>query len=257
LNGGITYVYPVWIEKAGGQVDKYQKITFEDGTHLKVAGQHCLFDSEKNMYVDVSNEEEFGIGSKVYKVKDGELIEVTVTNIEYIEETVNYYDVLSTTHYNVIANDLITTDKITQFTNVLYKWQDKAVYKEFRDRENEEQLDYNTVSLIPYDWFKGCNLNNTLSLIKAGEVDMFELGAFLLQRGKEHIKRNGEIHFMVTTAKDKITDETIDNFLYKQGSTYVLPKIGAKYFVDTSTGKQYKEGDKFTVHNSTYFEVVY
>ncbi len=257
LNGGITYVYPVWIEKAGGSIDVYQKITFEDGTHLKVAGQHCLFDSEKNMYVDVSNEEEFGIGSKVYKVKNGELIEVAVTNIEYIEETVNYYDVLSTTHYNVIANDLITTDKITQFTNVLYKWQDKAVYKEFRKREQEEQLDYNTVSLIPYDWFKGCNLNNTLSLIKAGEVDMFELGAFLLQRGKEHIKRNGEIHFIVTTAKDKVTDETIDNFLYKQGSTYVLPKIGAKYFVDTSTGKQYKEGDKFTVHNSTYFEVVY
>ena len=32
-------------------------------------------------------------------------------------------------------------------------------------QEQEEQLDYNEVKLIPYDWFKGCNLNNTLPLI--------------------------------------------------------------------------------------------
>jgi hypothetical protein len=257
LNGGITHVYPVWIEKEG-KTSSYEKITFDDGTELKVAGMHCLFDAEKNMYVDVSNKNQFDIGSKVYKVnKNNELEVVTVTNIEYVNETVKYYDVLSITHYNVIANGLITTDIITQFTNELYKFKDKAVYKEFELREQSEQLDYNLVNIIPYDWFKGCNLNNTLPLINAGKVDMFELGAFLLQRGREHMKINDEIHFIVTTDKDNVTDETVNKYLYKQGSTYILPDIGAKKFIDTSNNNEYKPGDKYIVTNNTHFKVIY
>ena len=258
LNGGMTKVYPVWIEKTGGKTDMYEKITFDDGTVLKVAGMHCLFDAENNMYVDVSNKEQFDIGSKVYKVNEkNELQVVTVKDISYINETVNYYDVLSTTHYNVIANGLITTDIITQFTNELYKFKDKAVYKEFELREQSEQLDYNLVNIIPYDWFKGCNLNNTMPLIKAGKVDMFELGAFLLQRGREHMKINDEIHFIVTTDKDNVTEDTVNKYLYKQGSEYILPDIGAKKFIDTSNNDEYKPGDKYIVTNNTHFKVVY
>ena len=36
----------------------------------KVVGKHCLFDCEKNKYVDVSNKNEFDVGSKVFKLKN-------------------------------------------------------------------------------------------------------------------------------------------------------------------------------------------
>ena len=254
LNGGITNVYPVWIEKEGGVTAIYEKITFDDGTYINVAGQHCLFDCEKNKYVDVSNKKEFDIGSKVYKVENGKLKKVTAVSIEYIEENVRYYDVLSTTHYNIIANDLITTDIITQYANILYEFNDKAIFKNF---EKTKQIDYKNVSFIPYNLFKGCNLNNTLSLVEDNYVDMRILGDFLVKREKEQITQNGERYYIVTTSEDKINSKNINDYLYKEKSLYTFPKIGAKYFIDTSTNKMYKEGESFTVYNSTHFKVIY
>jgi len=154
LNGGITYVYPVWIEKGGGVTSVYEKISFDDDTYIKVVGKHCLFDCEKNKYVDVSNKNEFDVGSKVFKLKNNKLKEVKVTKIEYIEENIEYFDVLSTTHYNVIANDFITTDIITQYANILYDFDDNAVFKYFTRVSNSEQIDYKDVNYIPYNLFK-------------------------------------------------------------------------------------------------------
>jgi len=256
LNGGITQVYPVWIEKTG-VTSTYEKITFDDGTYINVAGRHCLFDSEQNKYVDVSNPQEFDIGSRVYKIENGKLKTVTAVNIEYINEEVKYYDVLSTTHYNVIANDLITTDIITQFANILYGFKENAVFANFEKLLNSEQIEYKDAKYMPYNWFKGCNLNNTLYLVKKGYVDLKDLGGFLIDRGKKQITKQGEIHFIVTTSNDEINSVNVDEYLYKEGSTYTFPKIGAKYFIDTSTNKKYKEGDTFTVYNSTHFKIEY
>ena len=257
LNGGITYVYPVWIEKEGNVTSMYQKITFDDGTVIKIAGRHCLFDCEKNKYVDVSNKEEFDIGSKVFKVEDSKLKEVKAINIEYIEEKVRYYDVLSTTNYNIIANNLITTDIITQYANILYDFDDEAVFKNFDIVSNSQQLDYNNFKYIPYNLFKGCNLNNTLYLTENSGMDMKSLGKFLIDRGKEQTTKNGERYYMITTSNDDINSRNIDDYLYKEQSTYIFPKIGAKYYIDTATNKMYKAGDSFVVHNSTHFKVIY
>jgi hypothetical protein len=216
-----------------------------------------LFDCEKNKYVDVSNKNEFDVGSKVFKLKNNKLKEVKVTKIEYIEENIEYFDVLSTTHYNVIANDFITTDIITQYANILYDFDDNAVFKYFTRVSNSEQIDYKDVNYIPYNLFKGCNLNNTLYLVENSGMNMESLGKFLLDREKEQITKHGERHYIVTTSEDKVNSKNVDNYLYKENSIYTFPKIGAKYFIDTATNKTYKEGEKFVVYNSTHFKVVY
>ena len=97
-------------------------------------------------------------------------------------------------------------------------------------------------------------MNNTLYLVNNGYVDLKDLGGFLIDRGKKQITKQGEIHFIVTTSNDEINSANVDEYLYKEGSTYTFPKIGAKYFIDTSTNKKYKEGDTF---NSTHFKVEY
>lgn len=256
LNGGITYVYPIWIEKEG-KTSSYEKITFDDGTFIKVAGKHCLFDANLNKYVDVSRSEEFGIGSKVYKVEKDKLKIVTATKIEYINEEVRFYDVLSTTHYNIIANDFITTDGITQLANVLYGFKENAIFANWDKLISSKQIEYKDASFFPYHIFKGCNFNNTLFLAENNYLDLEKLAGFLKHTGKEQITKNGDNYFMVTTSTDKINPANKEEYLYKDGSIYIFPKVGAKYFVDTATNKRYKEGEAFIVYNSTHFKVVY
>ena len=77
-------VYPIWIEKEG-ITSKYEKITFDDGSVLKITGSHSVFDVDNRKYVDVSNADEFKIGSNVYKIENNKLKTVKATNIEYIE----------------------------------------------------------------------------------------------------------------------------------------------------------------------------
>lgn len=256
LNGGITYVYPVWI-KEEEIVSVYEKVTFDDGSDIKFTGKHCIYDCEKNEYVDVLNKEEFNLGSKVFKLENNKLKKVTVTKIEYIEEKVKCYDVLSTTNYNVIANGFITTDIITQYANVLYDFDENAVFKNFDKVSNSKQLDYKYATSIPYNIFKGCNLGNILYLIENKGMNVDEVGEFLRSTEKEQISKNGKRHYIVTTSEDKVNKENLDNHLYEENGIYIFPKIGAKYFIDTSTNKKYKEGEKFVVYNSTYFKVVY
>lgn len=254
LNGGITHVYPVWIEEEG-KTSSYEKITFDDGSFIKVAGHHCLFDSELSKYVDVSNSEEFGIGSKVYKVENDSLKIVTATKIEYINEEVKFYDILSTTHYNIIANDFITTDGITQLSNVLYGFKENAVFANWDKVISSEKIEYKDATFFPYHIFKGCNFNNTLFLKENNYLDLEKLARFLEYTGKKQISKNGEKYFMVTTSADQMNSK--DYYLYKEGTKYVFPQIGAKYFVDTATNEKYKEGEIFTVFNSTHFKVIY
>ena len=256
LNGGITYVYPVWI-KEEEITSVYEKVTFDDGSNLKFAGKHCIYDCEKNEYVDVSNKEEFNVGSKVYKLENNELKKVRVVKIEYIEEKVKCYNVLSTTNYNIIANGFITTDIITQYANVLYDFDENAVFKNFDKVSNSKQLDYKDAKFMPYNIFKGCNLGNILYLIENKGMNVDDVGKFLTSTEKEQISKNGKRLYIVTTSEDKINKANLDNYLYEENGIYIFPKIGAKYFIDTSTNKKYKEGEKFVVYNSTYFKVVY
>ena len=45
--GSYTYEYPIWIEKENYS-DNYFKISFEDGTNLKVVENHALFNADIN-----------------------------------------------------------------------------------------------------------------------------------------------------------------------------------------------------------------
>ena len=67
--------------------------TFSDGTTLKTLGYHGIFSVDQNQFVSVDDIENFHVGTKVYKVENNQLKEVTVTNIEQKEEVLKYYHV--------------------------------------------------------------------------------------------------------------------------------------------------------------------
>lgn len=253
INGGINYVYPIWMEKKGTG-SSYIKVTFDDGTTLNVYGFHCLFDVDKKEYVDVSRGSQFNAGSRIYKVENGELKIVTATKIERIEEEVNYYDVVSTTYYNVIANGLITTDIITQNTNILYMFDENAIFKRYDEVCSWEQLKAEDFNMPKY-LFNGFNFPNT-SYLEGRYVSINEIAEFLEPRTLEPIIKDGSIYFMVTTSLDKVNSTNIDKFLYKEGSMYELPKGDVEYYIETSKNKKYLPGDTVEVEYSIHFMAI-
>ena len=122
----------VWIHKAG-IADGYRLVKFSDGTELKFIGLHAMFNADLLEYVDVQDAEKFHAGTHVIKetLVDGEykLSTVEVVSIEYIEEEVEYYEVISAYIYNVFANGLLTSDGYTIPFQNMYEFNDDYTYK--------------------------------------------------------------------------------------------------------------------------------
>lgn len=129
--GSVGAEYPAWVEKEG-ITERYQLTKFDDGTELKTAGWHGVFDVDKNEFVSVDSAG-FGVGTRVYKVNENDELEIiTVTSIEYVEEEVRYYHVVSSQYYNIIANDIITTDGAVYLSN-LYGFDENIKWPALRD----------------------------------------------------------------------------------------------------------------------------
>jgi len=253
VNGGMVNVYPIWIEKTD-KAYKYEKITFSDGTVLKVVNSHALFDVNRKKFIDVSNSEEFNIGTSVYKIENDKLKIVNVTNIEYIDEEVKYYHIVSTQYYNVIANDLLTSDILSGTCNI-YGYAEDALYPEsYKEICKGKRLDYKYINGLPYYLFKGLNLENGIELIKRMNTEF--LFNYLTTNLKEPITKNNSRYFIITTSEDEVTNKNIGAFLYREGSFYKVPYInGEKYYKDTSSKKIYKSGDLIKVTNSIHLEL--
>lgn len=114
--GTIDYMHPARIEKAS-QKTEYQLTTFSDGTTLGTFGWHGVFDVDANEFISVDNPSRFYPGVKVYKVEGDQLVAVTVESIETVEEDVYVYHLLSSQYYNVVANDILTTDGFVLTSN--------------------------------------------------------------------------------------------------------------------------------------------
>ena len=252
----MTESYPIWIEK-GREGKFYRELTFTDGTNLRIVGSHYIFEVDKKTYIDAGNDNQCKIGTRVYKWKNNKLEIVTIVDIKEKMETVKYYNVVSTYYYNIIANDIITTDPTSSISNI-YGFNENLVYSDnFRKINNGFKLPYMIVSKsIPYYLYKGLNLQNTIVLINNGELDTQFLMDFVNSNTLEPITKNGDRYFMMTTSLDIINEENVEEHLYKEGSYYRLPKEGANYFLDTFTNKKYKPGQKIKVENSRHFKAV-
>lgn len=246
INGGITYVYPAWIEEKGTS-PHYEKITFSDGSLLKVINKHDLFDVDKKRYVDVSNQNEFNIGSRVYKVENNELKIVTVKSIEYLKENINYYGVVSTKYYNIIANGFITNDPTTSICN-LYGFNDNAIYSDnYKKISNSNNLTYEQVNFIPYYLYTSLDIRNAIGTI--GEsLDMNFLGQYIFKTTKPIIRDSNKNYFAVSTSNKKMYK------LYAEGSIYTLPiNNNVNCYYNTSDNKCYKPGERIVVNHSMHF----
>lgn len=149
--GSVGAEYPAWIEKKATTLS-YQLTKFDDGSELKTTGWHGVFDVDKNAFVSIDSED-FGVGSRIYKVNENNELEIiTVTSIEKVEEEAHYYHVVSSQYYNVLANNIITTDGAVYLSN-LYGFDENLKWPAIR-----EEVIANPDNLYTYEDFEDIGL---------------------------------------------------------------------------------------------------
>lgn len=267
--GEYTYVYPIFLENELTS-NSYMKTTFSDGTILKTVSYHSVFSVDKLEYVDVTNNEDFHIGTNILKDNGDNLEVVTVTNIEIVNEAVKYYMIVTTSYYNFFANDILNA---TGETFLLNMWGYNKDYKFLLDRDMiikdmNNYLPYDIVSeFLDYYMYKGLRASDVGFLINNGYIPMEDVPMIIdyfvkLFSVNLQLPKNvhGKRYWMVSTSEDNVLDDENDEYLYTEGSIYVLPESKLDNFVswyNTSDGKYYNPGDEIEIWTGTHFMAVY
>ncbi len=260
--GTYTYEYPIWIEKVK-KSSSYKKITLSDGTILKTVGKHGVFSKELNEFVSVDDNTKFKVGVKIAKLNNNKISYVEVAKIENINDEIEYYHVVSTRYYNIIANDVLTTDGNVILSN-LYGFEGNIEWK----NRNYNQLDLYDYSLfsdvMPYYMFKGMRASEGKVLSKYLNYSVFKYYLINNQLNDEMLLKpiennDGNRLWMVTTSDDIVINK--NNYLHKESDYYILKepknKINFKYWYNTSDGNKYNPGDKVKVDYGMHFIAVY
>jgi len=96
-----------WLTRPNLTNDHYYKLTFNDGTILMTTGvnsNHRVYDYDKQKFVGVRDVQ---VGDRVFS-ENGIL---TITNKEYIEQTCEYYNVITSQQFDCFANGILTSDR--------------------------------------------------------------------------------------------------------------------------------------------------
>ena len=99
---------PMWILPKS-EAAWYTKVSLSNNTVLKMVGPHGhrMYNVEKEMFLYPSD---FGAGEHTV-TSEGDL--VTIRSIERINETVNYYNIITDMHYNLYAENILTSCRLS------------------------------------------------------------------------------------------------------------------------------------------------
>ena len=260
--GSYGYEYAGWIEKPSVAYE-YLKVSFSDGSELKVVGDHSIFSKTKNKYVNVQSDE-FNIGDEVVNLKDG-IKYVKVTNIEHVNEEVKYYHIISSRYFNIITNNILSTYEI--YNNVS-NFMDFGENLKWLNTEEvrRDMFTYDDLPNMDYYLFKVFRLEETKYLLNKGLVSQDEFNDlyqnYLLNNDKKvkpPTDNNGKYLWMVTTSDDDNPTNTSHQLV--EGSNYEVPTPEKTknflYWYNHSDNKTYQPGDIIKVDSSMYLEAIY
>ena len=264
-NGGVTYEYPIWIEKVK-KASVYQKTTFSDGTYLNTYGSHSVFSYDAMDYVNVSDRDKYHVGTRVMKIdSNGKRKIVSVVKIESINDEINYYHVSSTRYHNVLANDVLTTDG-TGVTMYLYNFNDDLTWGNFRDEflAKNDLFTYEYLKpIFPKYLYYGYRMAEGKNPYNQGRLDISYIAYLLnVNNTKEIFKdKDGTNLWMVTTSDDLVNPFNKKKYLRKEDSYYTLPipKNKNKFigWLNTGDNKVYRPFDKVKVLHGMHFVAKY
>lgn len=268
--GEFGYEYPAWIEQEHIS-NTYQLTTFSDGTSLKTVGSHTVFSVDENRFISVDNYDHFKIGTNILKVKkvNGKNVfyNVSVTNIEIINKTVKYYDVVTTRYFNLVSDNVLTSDGREALPN-MYEFDKNLVWTSRRQEviNNNIQIPYSQMTYFPYYLYYGLRAMDAAVIIHYGYMsadDFAKVAYGLILNPKvvlsPPVNNKGNRIWMVTTSDDNVINKS--NYLVEEESYYTLKEpINKNNFIgwyNMTDGKLYNPGDNVQIHIGTYFMAKY
>ena len=266
--GELVAEYPIWIERESSP-KSYLQITFSDNTTLNTFGPHGIYNADLGMFVNTEDRETFNVGTTVLKVKNGKLQKVKVVDLRIIEKQVKVYHIISSYYFNIISDDVITTDRNLMISNQYgftenLTWPDNIQYKIKNDPSHlYEYKDFKDI--MPYYIFKGLRVDEGKYLVDLGLISGPELKMYLhlLPANPEYYRevetnKDGKRLWMITTSFDNVNDNNKDMYKKVEGSTYKLPnKWGVKCFRNSIDNKCYSPGSTIKVYSGMHFVAEY
>ena len=266
--GELTSEYPLWIENEH-VANEINRVTFSDNSYIDFVGNHAIYSTDKNEFVNILDEDNFKVGTHVAKINNKKLIKTTVTKIEKIRKEVKYYFVGSTTYYNIFANDILTTDQNLMISN-LYGFDDNATWPKEKEQllaDESSFLDYSYFEdVLPYYLYKGFRVREAGFLVKNNMVSLSDFKMYISslivnpKMIRTPITKNDNRYWMVTTSEDIVNDFNKQKYLLEEGTTYILPKSKEhdfKGWLNTSDNIIYQPGDEIKVSHGTHFKAIY
>lgn len=95
---------PLWI-KVKETANRYNLLTFSDGSTLKTINQHRIFNKDLGKFTHTMSEDT-PIGTRTFSL-DGDLVFLRSRKI--INEPIAYYNIISVFHMNIFANGILTS----------------------------------------------------------------------------------------------------------------------------------------------------
>lgn len=266
--GKLVYEYPIWIEEIT-HTNKYLEISFSDNTKLRTFGEHGIYNYDLGMFVITEDRQSFDVGATVAKVKNGKLKKVKVTDLKYVEKEARVYHIISSHYFNVISDDVITTDHNLMISNQ-YGFTDNITWPnniqtKVRNDPNHLYKYKDFSDIMPYYIFKGLRVDEGKYLADIGLTTYEELKMYLylFPANPDYYQdvetnKDGNRLWMVTTSLDKVTDKNKDKFKVVEGSYYELKKdIKIKCYRSSIDNKCYLPGEIVKVYSGMHFTVEY
>ena len=144
-NGRMSSAKPAWIKQAE-VTDKYNLLTFSDGTQLKTINQHRIFNKDLGKFTyPMTDETPLGTTTLL---SDGR--EVQLVDKKVVYEPVEFYNLITANHFNCFASNVLTSNRF----NNLYPIVD---YKFVKD--NRELTPYSEYeNFVSREWYEKLRL---------------------------------------------------------------------------------------------------
>ncbi len=262
--GDLVYEYPIWIERTN-ITEEYLQITFDDDTTLNTSGDHGIYNYDLGMFVSTEDREHLNVGNRIAKVNNGKLQIVKIKDIRYVSKKVKLYHIISSYYFNIISDDVITTDRNLMISNQYgftkeLTWPNSIQHKIMNDPNHlYKYKDFKDI--MPYYIFKGLRVAEGKYLVDLGLTTYDELKMYLhlFPANPDYYKKvdtneSGKRLWMVTTSYDKVTNWNKDKYKVEEGSYYKLPnKRKVKCFRNSINNECYKPGSKIKVYSGMHF----
>ncbi len=284
--GEFSVSYPIWIAKVG-EYNHYYKMTFSDNSYVNIVLSHRLFtltdmDFEKSIDATYSNIGKEFVKQVIDENGKPKFISVTCTNIERIDETVKYYNMVTAQSFNFFSNGFLGATGIANLYHFEKDSNGNIVHNKTElERCKSGTTDWKTGTQFAYDVYDkskiteevyvayrlseirnmaDCWINDPSSPYyaiaqKYGKDVVYNKA---IQVVNEYFKDGYIESLRSTNEKLKITmsDRTLDKTV-KYKDMFTLPEANnSENFVgwyNTYDGKIYQAGESAEIHMNTHF----